>query len=127
MKLGIIIANREILQLLYKTRLDGRRALKLRKYIKALNEEILTFEEARNDYIREHGSGEPPKIQPGTNGYTEFIKYLNEMAESEVESPDPILTESDLEHFGELSIEDIDRIEALGLLEIDRVKKQPQK
>lgn len=127
MKLGILVNNQEILQRIYRTKLDGKRALKLRKTIKKLNSELETFNEARNDFIKEHGSGDPPQIKSGTQAYTEFLEYFNEMAESEVEDPEPILTETDLGFLGDLSIEDIDHLEALGLLKCDEEEKKGKK
>ena len=103
MKLGTLINNRDVLERLYKARVDG---------------ELETFDEARNEKIKELGNETEDggaQIEPGSEAYQEVMQYLNEMAESEIEGPEAILTEDDLFSL-DLSAEDIDKIEQLGLL-----------
>src|SRR6056297_2625458 len=118
MKLQALLVNREALTTLYQTKVDGKRALKLRKAIKKLGEELETFDEAKNEKIRELGEEDEQgniQITPGTDAYNEVMQYLNEMTTSEIDDPEPILTEDDLETL-DLSVQEIDQIEALGLL-----------
>jgi hypothetical protein len=118
LKLSVLVNNREILNRLYKTRLDGGRAFRLRKTINRLSEELHTFEAARDDYIRMHGKKTKDggaKIEPGDSVFSDFLQYVNEMGETEIDAPEPFFSESDLTKL-ELSVEDIDRISALGLL-----------
>ena len=128
MKLGVLVNNSEILERLYKTRLDGKRALKLRRTIKRLNEELQTFEEAKNERIKEVGETDEQgnmMVHPGTEEYNELVQYLNEMSGTEIEDIDPVLSTDDLETL-DLSVEDIDRIEHIGLLkngEVERYEK----
>jgi len=127
-KLGVLVNNSEILERLYKTRLDGKRALKLRRTIKRLNEELQTFEEAKNERIKEVGETDEQgnmMVHPGTEEYNELVQYLNEMSGTEIEDIDPVLSTDDLETL-DLSVEDIDRIEHIGLLkngEVERYEK----
>lgn len=116
-KLGMLINSKEILDRLYKTRLDGARALRLRKIIKRFSEEITTFNEARNDYILEHGekTEKGAKIEPNNPTFPDFLQYVREMGETEIDAPEPFFGEKELATL-DLSVEDIDQIEVLGLL-----------
>lgn len=119
-KLRTLINSKKILDRLYKTRLDGARALRLRKIIKRLAEEIKTFNEARNDYILGHGekTKEGAKIEPNSPAFSDFLKFVQEMGEAEIDAPEPFFGEKELATL-DLSAEDIDQIEALGLLKED--------
>jgi len=118
MKLGMVVNNRDVLERLYQTRIDGKRALKLRKAIKQLNEELSNFDEARDAKIKEVGTADEEgnlQVELGSDAYQDVVQYLNEMAASEIDPPEAILIDNDLETL-DLSVEDIDKIEQLGLL-----------
>ncbi len=119
MKLGVLINNQSVLEKLYKTPLDGKRAFGLRKRIKKMNEEITTFNEARDEYIKTHGTerenGGVEIPQDDRKAVQAFVEYLNEMLGSEIDDMEPFFTEDDLAGM-DLSVQEIDQIEALGLL-----------
>lgn len=123
MKLGILINNQDVLVKLYKTELNGRRALALRKVLKRLGEEIREYEEARNEYIKTHGTKNKNgdmAIEENTPEAAKFLRYVNEMATAEIDDVQPFFSESDLETLN-LSVREIDQIEALGLMKAGHV------
>lgn len=121
MKLGALVNNREVLSHIRRSRLDGKRALRLRKIIGRFYEELKPFDDAKNEFIREHGEKTADgdfQIKSDDPKYAELLQYLNDMAATEIDDGEPIFTRSDLERL-DLSVEDIDGIEALGLLKGD--------
>jgi hypothetical protein len=103
------------LQKLYQADLSGKKALQLRKQIKKLQNELDTFTEARDDYIKRNG--ENGEIKPESEAYQGLIDLLNEMAGEEIESQvKPVLTDANIESIN-LSVKDIDTLEAIGLYE----------
>lgn len=126
MKLGTLVNNQGVLEKLYKTPLDGRRAFQLRKRLKALGEEIKVYEEARAEYIREHGTAREDggaEISPDDReAVSAFVEYLNGMLDNDIEGPEPFFTEDDLEAMS-LSVQELDQIEALGLLKGEEEEK----
>jgi hypothetical protein len=83
-----------------------------------MSEEYRTFSDARNAYITEHGEKDEKgrvKIEPTSPAFAEFYQFVQELGEAEIDAPEPFFTPSDLSTLN-LSVEDIDRIAALGLL-----------
>ncbi len=118
MKLGTLINNRQVFDILYKARLDGRRTLQLRKILKSFAQEIDVFNELKDERIKAIGKKDESGnyiIEPDTPEYGEILGYMNELAASEIPDPEPVLEESDLEKLN-VSSDDIDRMEALGLI-----------
>ncbi len=117
MKLGTLINNQGVISKLYKVQLDGRRALQLRKILKSFAKELETFEELKNEKVTNIGKKTKDgnfAVEPGTPEYQEAVKYINELANTDIADPEPVFTDDSLEKL-ELSAWELDAIIAMGL------------
>ena len=118
MKLGTLVNNQQALEKLRKATFPGQKAFAMRKTLKGLTEELKTWEEMKTDYIKEHGEkleGDRYEISPGSPAFVKFFDWANGVLSSDIQDPAEKLTEDDLAGV-DLSIQDIEGLEALGLL-----------
>jgi hypothetical protein len=126
MKLGMIVAHKAVIEKLRTVQLPAKRVFRLRKAIKALSGELRQWEELKGDYIREHGKQDEANgfvIEQKDPAFEKYITWANEVLGSEVDRPKERLSEEDLEHV-ELSVAELEAIEALGLLSMGEEEKQ---
>lgn len=114
MKLAVVVNCKSGLELAYQMKLkNGARAIKLRRLITAVNQELKNFEEIKDGYIRETGK---EAIGPADPEYAGIIMRINEAMNTEVDIAfEPLIEEADLENT-EASAAEIDALFALGLI-----------
>lgn len=124
-KLGVIVNFGEGMKKLSEMPLkavSGKKALQIRKTLKALNAEVETFNEAREQYIKENGeTGEDGQVSISSpEAIQKANEFFNDMIMNEVEITwEPLFDEATIESVSEhvdLSIKDLDFLEALGLM-----------
>lgn len=113
MKLSTLWQSKEDLQIAYKAELDGRRALQLRKALKAIQAELDTAQELWNEAIQKYGSGD--RINPGDPGWNDFVKYVTEAFDTEVDVVWEAVLQPD--DFEKISPKQLDALVAVGLME----------
>lgn len=123
-KLGLLVNNEERIKK-YKeiplSELSGEKALEIRKSIKIIENEILAFKEARDNYIRENGEetedGSISILDP--KDQQKAVEWINSLAETEIEVTwRPFLDKNTLDVATkklQLTIRDLDLIDDLFL------------
>jgi len=114
MKLATIINARQSIAFAYGLRLQsGARALRLRKTLLALDEELKTFDSMKNDFL--NGLGKD-SLSRGDHGFDDLVRMLEEAAAEDIEVKiEQVIEIADLEST-EASAKDIDGLVALGLV-----------
>lgn len=118
MKIGELVNNRQTLEKLRKTTVSGKLALKLHRALKPSIEQLKEYDELRNEYILQHGEtgkNGQPSIIPGTDAFTGYIAYVNEISEEEAHGGEATLSEKDLESV-ELTVDDVGLLYDLGVM-----------
>jgi hypothetical protein len=118
MKLGILLNIEDSLQKVFDLELDGQRAIKVRKLIKKISNEIQVFREEQNSCIEKHGVDGILSKETNPEAFEKWVKKANEMANTEVELDisEPVITTEDL-NGAKISAKDLDALIAVGLME----------
>lgn len=117
MQLSDIANHKEVLDDVYRAKLSGSKAIKLRKAITAIEAEIKEFDALREDLVKRYGTEEDMKytIGPDNPNFAEVSKQLSEAAQEPVSVTwSPMLS---VEDFDKISAREIDGLVALGLME----------
>ena len=114
MKLATIVNARESITFASGIRLkSGARALRLRKTLLALDNELKAFDGMRNDYLNGIGKA---SLSPGEPGFDTLVKMISEAAAEDVSvTVEPVIELDDLESI-EVSAKEIDGLVVLGLI-----------
>ena len=121
MIVGLLYNAKDTLQKLYDVE-NSKLALKIRKVIKKVSEEITVFEEEKENYIKKHAVEGTDSIPMDSPEYAKAIEYLNELLNTEVEvSWEPVISSNEIEELNipNLSVRDIDNLEIIGILKED--------
>ena len=124
-KLGTLVNGEETLKKfgdVQMKKISGKKALEIRKFLKALNEEVASFNESRDSYIRENGTVE----EDGNIAISDpveqqkAIEWINGLANADVEVSWPaFLDDETMEVIGEelgITINEMDLLESVGII-----------
>lgn len=117
MTLGSVVNAEEALRKVMNSVLPADRVFKVRRVVKPLTDALKEYHEARNNYIREHGTTNKggTTLSPESEAWEGFIAYMNELLSEEIDPPERKLRIEDLGKI-ELTIADVDALEDVGLI-----------
>lgn len=103
----------------YQLRLkSGLRAMKLRKLVARMDEEMTRFDALKNDYVKATGKD---TVRPTDPEYGEVVARINEALAMETDIiVEPLIEPADLENV-EVSAAELDAVARIGLL-----KEEPE-
>lgn len=117
MQLSDIANHKEVLDNVYRAKLSGSKAIKLRKAVTAIEAEIKEFDALREDLVKRYGTEKDGGYILANNSshFVEVAKQLEEAAQEPVSVTwSPMLS---VEDFDKISAREIDGLVALGLME----------
>jgi len=119
MTLGTILKYQEVLKKVTEIKLNGKKAYQRMKELEPIKKELEVFDTLKNEFIEKNGvkDSEGIQIKQGTKEFNDYMKYVNEIAENEVEACKPFLVLDDLDDELLTDLEMSGMIE-LGFLEI---------
>ena len=100
MTVGTILQYQKVLDKVMAIKLNGQKSYKRMKALEPVKKELKIFEELKNNFIKKNGTKEKDgmQIKQGTKAMEDYIKYMNEIAENEVEKGKPFLVLEDLDN-----------------------------
>lgn len=109
----------------YQLRLkSGLRAMKLRKLIARMDEEMSRFDALKNDYVKATGKD---TVTPTDPEYGEVVARINEALAMETDiTVEPLIEPADLENV-EVSAAELDAVARIGLLKEEPEQKAAEK
>ena len=123
MKLGLLIAARQILQKVNQSlELDIDRAYELRKAVKKIEKETEIFASMQDDFIRKNS--EDGQLIPGRDdrALVQLQLMINQLSNKDVDLEVPtILTRKD---FNKTTVATIELLEEIGLLEKEKTEEE---
>lgn len=134
-KLGILVSYQDTINKFNEMPLkavSGKKAFEIRKTIRAIQSELQSFNEARDQYIKENGEeSEDGNISiRDPEAMKKAQDFLNDMAQSEVEITwKPILDDETMDKINEhmeFTMQDLDFFEAAGLLQLTNTTEEPE-
>lgn len=96
MKLGTIINALPSIDELVKLKMDAQKAFDIIRFIKSLDPEIKSFNELKDAKIRELGEEKDGNITVKEENKQEYFKYLNELADKDIDIEAPKLKKEDI-------------------------------
>lgn len=134
-QLGILVSYQETVSKFDEMPLkavSGKKAFEIRKAIRAIQSELQSFNDARDQYIKENGEAdEDGNVSiKDPEAMKKAQDFLNDMARSEVEITwKPILDDETMDSLNEhmeFTMRDLDFFEAAGLLQLEDEVREPE-
>jgi len=131
MKMNVLINASRAIQKIYQADpvIDAEKFLKLKKVARAVNAEYTDFDEANRQKRKQLGIDEKGRIsgkddEEKSKRKAEYEKYMSDLAGAELSIKiDPIISEMDMIAL-KLSIDDQEKLEAIGLVEKDEQQEE---
>lgn len=96
MKLWVIVNSISPINELLKLKMDVQKAFEIMTFVKKLDPEIKSFNELREAKIKELGEEKDGSVRVKDERIDEYVKYMNELAEKEIDIEPPKLKKEDL-------------------------------